>query len=101
MLAQRAIHGELRAGASLRRPCGHTRLGARLRMPDGIAPAAVEVEAVRGAGPGGERGHEQAPVVATEIIGALAQPDREAAEAVRPRDGEPGAHQPVAPGGLA
>src|ERR1051325_4757069 len=86
MPAQRAIRRDLGAGASLRRPRGQARLGARLRMPDGIAPAAVELEAVRGAGAGGERGDEQAPVVATEIVGALAQPDREAAEAVRPRD---------------
>src|SRR5205085_9920179 len=87
VLAQRAIHGELRPGPSLRRPRADARLATRLRMPDRIAPAAVEAETVGGAPAGGERGQQQAAVVAAEIVGALAQADREAAECVRPGNG--------------
>ena len=101
MAAQRAIHGERDAGAPLDRPRGDGRRRARQRVAHRVAPTGVESGTTGGAVPGGDAAEQQASIVAPEVVGALAQAERDAAEIVVPAYREPGAHQPVAPRPLA
>src|SRR3989449_4106422 len=94
-----SLHDALPISA-FHRPGGEARLGARCQVTDRVAPAAGEADPLGGAGARPHRTEHEAAVVAAEIVRALAQAQRHAAELVPPRHRHPGAHQPVAPGGL-
>src|SRR3989449_7690483 len=98
--AQRASAPDGPPGPPLGEPSREARRSPRREPADRVAPAPVQPERLTRPRARRHRTEHQAPVVAAEVVGALPQTDRDAAEVVGPDHGPQPPHADIAAHGL-